>query len=96
MKNLLFSAITCLFFLIFEVQHVSAAHISAYYGPGFGGLAALIILILDIIAIVEVIQSNRSMGAKLLWILFILFCPLIGLIVYCLLARKSHHSYTPV
>lgn len=37
-----------------------------------------IILILDIIAAVEILRSGKTMVEKLLWILFIVFCPLIG------------------
>ncbi len=48
----------------------------------FGGLLGLIILILDIFAIIQVIGSGASAGAKILWVLLILFLPLIGLIIW--------------
>jgi len=94
MKNLLLP-LASLIFLSLYIPEAAAATVS-WYGPGFGGAAALIVLILDIIAIVEVVQSGRNMTEKLLWILFILFFPIIGLIVYCLVARKSGGHYSPV
>ncbi|CAF0720832.1 unnamed protein product [Adineta ricciae] len=67
------------------VQFVAA---DVYYvGPTVGGIVGLIVLILDIIAAVEILRSGKSMVEKLLWILFIVFCPIIGLIVYLLCGR---------
>jgi hypothetical protein len=37
-----------------------------------------IVLILDIIAAVEILRSAKPVVEKLLWILFIIFCPIIG------------------
>ncbi|CAF0822370.1 unnamed protein product [Rotaria sordida] len=56
-------------------------------GPIIGGIISLIILILDIIAAIEILGSGKSMVEKLLWILFIFFFPIIGLIVYLLFGR---------
>lgn len=53
------------------------------------GLIGLIILVLDIIAIVEVAKSKADMGKKVLWIILILVLPIVGLILYYLLGRKS-------
>ena len=52
-----------------------------------GGLCSLIILVLDIIAIVEIAGSNRDLLGKLIWILLILFLPVIGLIIYYFVGR---------
>ncbi len=49
---------------------------------GLGGLLGLAIIIGDIWAVVNVLQSSASDGAKIAWTLFILFMPLIGLIVW--------------
>jgi len=64
-----------------------------YWGSGVGGLVALIIFILDIIAIVEIVGSSRGMSSKLLWILFVIFFPIIGLICYCIFAKRAHHHH---
>ncbi|CAF2717943.1 unnamed protein product [Rotaria sp. Silwood2] len=58
-----------------------------YVGPTVGGIIGLIVLILDIIAAIEILRSGKPMVEKLLWILFIVFCPIIGLIVYLLCGR---------
>jgi hypothetical protein len=52
------------------------------------GLAGLVILVLDIIAIVDCLKSNDETTKKLLWILLILFLPVIGMILYFLLGKK--------
>jgi hypothetical protein len=52
-------------------------------------LIGLIILVLDIIAIVSIIQSGMSNGKKILWILLVLFLPVVGMILYFLLGKKS-------
>jgi hypothetical protein len=54
----------------------------------FGGLLGLIILILDIYAIIKVVQSSASVGMKALWIVIILFLPIIGLILWWLFGPK--------
>ena len=53
------------------------------------GVLGLIVVILDIIAIVNVLGSRASGGSKLLWVLLILFLPLIGLIAWWLAGPKS-------
>jgi hypothetical protein len=52
------------------------------------GLMSVIILVLDIIAIIDVIKSSMSTGKKILWVLLILFLPVLGLILYYLFGRK--------
>lgn len=53
------------------------------------GLLGLVILILDIWAIVTVVQGARPTGTKVLWIVLILLLPVLGLILWFLLGRKS-------
>jgi len=52
-------------------------------------IIALVILILDIIAIIDCIKSSMATGKKVLWILLILILPVVGLILYYLLGKKS-------
>jgi hypothetical protein len=61
------------------------------YGP-FHGLLGLIILALDIVAIVSVLRGTSSTGRKVLWVLFILLFPLIGVVLYFLLGRSSQDA----
>jgi hypothetical protein len=51
-------------------------------------LIYLVVLVLDIIAIVDCLKSNDETAKKLLWILLILFLPVIGMILYFLLGKK--------
>ena len=53
------------------------------------GLLGLVILVLDIIAIIDCVKSKMSVGKKVLWIILILILPLIGMILYFLVGRKS-------
>ena len=52
------------------------------------GLLGLVILILDIWAIVKVVGSSATSGMKVVWILVILFLPVIGLILWFLFGPK--------
>jgi putative effector of murein hydrolase LrgA (UPF0299 family) len=84
--GLMINFTSILVFLFACVNVVSAEYY--YIGQTVGGIVGLIILILDIIAAVEILRSGKPMVEKLLWILFILFCPIIGLIVYLLCGRS--------
>ena len=53
------------------------------------GILSLIILVLDIIVIVDVLRSAIETGKKVLWIILILILPIIGLVLYFLIGRKS-------
>ncbi len=52
------------------------------------GLLGLVILILDIWAIIKVLGSSATTGMKLVWVLVIIFLPVIGLILWFLLGPK--------
>ncbi len=56
----------------------------------FGGLFGLIILALDIWAILNVVKSNSEVGKKVLWVLLILFLPVLGLIIWALLGPRGN------
>ena len=52
-------------------------------------IIGLVILILDILAIIQVVKSAMTGGKKVLWIVLILILPVIGLILYYLIGKKS-------
>jgi hypothetical protein len=58
-------------------------------GIEVGGLLGLIWLIIVVWAIVKVAKSSAGPVAKLLWILILLFFPLLGLIIWLLLGPKG-------
>jgi hypothetical protein len=58
-------------------------------GFDFNGIVGLIILALDIWAIVNIIQGRGPTDRKVLWIVVILVLPVIGLVLWLLLARRA-------
>ena len=54
-----------------------------------GGIFGLLILIADIWAIIHVVKSGVTGGAKALWVILILFLPLIGLIIWFFAGPRS-------
>lgn len=53
------------------------------------GFIGFIILVADIWAILNIVQSGASMGKKLVWILIVLFLPVIGLIIWWLAGPRG-------
>ena len=53
------------------------------------GIFGLLVLIADIWAILNIIQSSSTTGKKLLWILIILFLPLLGVIIWWLAGPRE-------
>ena len=54
-----------------------------------GGILGLLILVLDIIAIVDVLKSSMDTGKRALWIILILVLPVIGMVLYFLIGKKT-------
>lgn len=54
-----------------------------------GGLLGLLILVLDIIAILDVFKSSMDTGKKALWIILILILPVVGMVFYFLIGKKT-------
>jgi len=55
-----------------------------YYTP-----AGVLVLILDIWAIVNILNSSQKASTKALWILIILFLPLIGFVIWFLAGPRE-------
>ncbi len=53
------------------------------------GIIGLIVLVLDIYAIVQVLGSTTTPLKKILWSLFILVAPVLGLLVWYLAGPRS-------
>ncbi len=51
------------------------------------GLLSLLHLILWIVAVIDIVKSSKPLSMKIVWILIVLFLPLVGLILYFLLGR---------
>ena len=59
-------------------------------GSTMNGLVGLIILVLSIWAIINIVKSSTEVGKKVLWVLLILFLPVIGLIIWALLGPRGN------
>jgi len=55
----------------------------------YNGIIGLIVLALDIWAIIQILQRGGPTDRKILWILVILLLPVIGLILWLLIARRA-------
>lgn len=53
-----------------------------------GRLLYLIVVIIDIIVIVDIIRGNKDMEKKVLWIIAVIFLPILGPILYYVIGKK--------
>jgi hypothetical protein len=53
------------------------------------GIGGFILLALDIWALISVIGSNETTGKKVIWVLVILFLPLIGFLAWLFFGPKA-------
>ena len=56
---------------------------------GYTGFGGLLVLAGDIWAILNIIQGSASNGKKVIWILIVLFLPLLGLILWFFLGPRG-------
>jgi len=54
-----------------------------------GGILGLIIFVLDVYAIIKIVGSSASTIAKVIWVLVVLFLPVVGLIAWFIFGPKS-------
>ncbi len=59
------------------------------FDSGYTGIGGFIILALDIWAIISVIGSNAGNGTKVIWVLVILFLPLLGFILWLFFGPRA-------
>lgn len=59
-------------------------------GSTLNSLLGLVILALDIWAILNIVKSSTETGKKVLWVLLILFLPVIGLVIWALLGPRGN------
>ena len=59
-------------------------------GTTLSGLLSLAILALDIWAIINVIKSGAETGIKILWVLLIVFLPVLGLVIWALAGPRGN------
>ncbi len=59
-------------------------------GSTFNGLIGLIILALDIWAIINVLKSDAQTGMKIVWVLLIIFLPVLGLVIWAIAGPRGN------
>jgi len=55
----------------------------------FTGIFGFILLALDIWALIQIIGSNESTGKKVIWVLVILFLPLLGFLIWLFMGPRA-------
>jgi hypothetical protein len=53
-----------------------------------GRIISFLILVIDIIVIVDIIRSNKDSEKKILWIIAVVFLPVLGPILYYVMGKK--------
>jgi hypothetical protein len=56
------------------------------------GIGGFILLVLDIWAIVSVVGSGASTGGKVIWVLVILFLPLLGFLAWLAFGPRTSRA----
>jgi hypothetical protein len=56
------------------------------------GIGGFILLALDLWAIISVIGSGASTGSKVVWVLVILFLPLVGFIAWLIFGPRASRA----
>ena len=51
-------------------------------------ILGLLVLVLDVIAIADALKNSMDIGKKILWIILIIFLPVIGMAAYYLMSKK--------
>ena len=59
---------------------------------GYGGLWGLLVLAGDIWAIINIVQGKAPDVQKLIWVLVVLFLPVLGLILWFFLGPRDGKS----
>ena len=54
-----------------------------------GRLISLLILIVDILVIVDILRSNKETEKKILWIIAVVFLPVLGPILYYFIGKNK-------
>ncbi len=53
-----------------------------------GKLIYLIVLAIDVIVVMDILRSNKDMEKKILWIIAVIFLPILGPVLYYVIGKK--------
>lgn len=68
--------------LAHSMTHIGLPHV-------FG----MLIFALDLVAIASVLLGRGTMGHKVLWIVLVLLLPIVGMVLYFLIGRRSEDRW---
>jgi len=51
-------------------------------------LIYLIVLVIDVIVVMDILRSNKDMEKKILWIIAVIFLPILGPVLYYVIGKK--------
>ena len=53
-----------------------------------GRLFYLLVLIIDVVVVIDIIRGNKDMEKKVLWIIAVIFLPILGPILYYVIGKR--------
>jgi hypothetical protein len=53
-----------------------------------GRLIYLAVLIIDVIVVLDILKSNKDAERKILWIIAVIFLPILGPVLYYVIGKK--------
>jgi hypothetical protein len=53
-----------------------------------GRLISLLILVIDVLVIIDILKSNKDTEKKVLWIIAVVFLPILGPILYYFVGKR--------
>jgi hypothetical protein len=54
-----------------------------------GRILSFIILVIDVVVIVDIVRSTKDTEKKILWIIAVIFLPLLGPILYYVIGKNK-------
>jgi hypothetical protein len=51
-------------------------------------LLSILVFVVDVIIVMEILRSNKNNEKKLLWIILVVFLPVLGPVLYFVIGRK--------
>lgn len=54
-----------------------------------GRLLGLIILVIDVLVIIDIIKSNKDTEKKILWVIAVVFLPVLGPLLYYIIGKSK-------
>ena len=53
-----------------------------------GRIIWLLVVVIDVLVIVDILKGNKDMEKKILWVIAVIFLPLLGPVLYYFIGKK--------